>query len=567
MSAIILSDRGYNGFELIGHKNPYGRYPNSVIPVGLSNEGSLVAYIAGDREMVSFDDELDFIKHDVEANSKLKYFDFINERLFALDEHRILVYSLDEKEEFFTSLLNNLEFSIPNPLLRLTLAQDTQNDSLVIRETISSLLVLIQEVSNNYAIQWYEHQLNILASRGIDLPKTFNFVTVDGNSGRMDWVDYLSRLWKLGDRFRFDKREMIQRIVEIITMHELFKEHNNDGFLPHVAKFLSQTGDAGEIEQYLDSSNSYIYDNLQSSRLHEDRAAYIEEQLSQVREAAKLTDYKKTETLFCQTWEEKFTQKQRERGTSYIVHYEALGRGKPVILLHSWVGSSRYWIETMQALSKSYRVYALDLWGFGDSARNPNNYSIDQQARLLSRFIDEMGFGKVAIVGHGLGALVGFRFAFRFPESVNRVIAISPPLEFDMVNSRLWTSSPMEFSEWLESQTPLPIVGLSDTSKVDFQAISASRIGLQSTNFYSQFSQRNIPCLLVFGQQDEIIRMPTEATSHPLTTQQVIVEESGHFPMIDNRIIFDRLVRSFLASEFGINPGGLQQSNVRDVGA
>ena len=55
-----------------------------------------------------------------------------------------------------------------------------------------------------------------------------------------------------------------------------------------------------------------------------------------------------------------------------VVHYEVLGRGRPLIFVHGWLGSWRYWIPTMQALSSEYRTYALDLWGFGDSATPPS---------------------------------------------------------------------------------------------------------------------------------------------------------------------------------------------------
>jgi len=43
-----------------------------------------------------------------------------------------------------------------------------------------------------------------------------------------------------------------------------------------------------------------------------------------------------------------------------IVHYEALGRGRPLLFLHGWVGSWRYWMPTMQSASISFRTYALD---------------------------------------------------------------------------------------------------------------------------------------------------------------------------------------------------------------
>jgi pimeloyl-ACP methyl ester carboxylesterase len=84
-----------------------------------------------------------------------------------------------------------------------------------------------------------------------------------------------------------------------------------------------------------------------------------------------------------------------------MVHYEALGRGRPIVFLHGWVGSWRYWINAMQVASTSFRAYALDLYGFGDSMHDPGRYNIAQQARLLDLFLEEMGIGRIAIVGHG----------------------------------------------------------------------------------------------------------------------------------------------------------------------
>jgi 3-oxoadipate enol-lactonase len=96
---------------------------------------------------------------------------------------------------------------------------------------------------------------------------------------------------------------------------------------------------------------------------------------------------------------------------SEIVHYEVLGRGRPVIFLHGWVGSWRYWVPAMQVASATYRAYALDLWGFGDTAKARSRYTLDQQAALLSLFMEQMGMVKVALIGHSLGAVVALFFA------------------------------------------------------------------------------------------------------------------------------------------------------------
>jgi pimeloyl-ACP methyl ester carboxylesterase len=240
------------------------------------------------------------------------------------------------------------------------------------------------------------------------------------------------------------------------------------------------------------------------------------------------------------------------------VHYEVLGRGRPVIFLHGWVGSWRYWISAMQITSTSYRAYALDLWGFGETTHNALNYSLDQQANLLDRFLNEMGIGKIALVGHGLGALVGMTFATRFPQSVDRMMAISCPLDYQAVNARLRTGTPVELTEWLSSRTPEATAALSDASKADAKAITDSLAGLQAHNVFANFRVLNIPCLLVYGDKDPAIVIPDGEYSLSTMTHQVELEGSGHFPMIDEVSRFSRLLTDFLALDSGASPRELQ---------
>jgi len=243
---------------------------------------------------------------------------------------------------------------------------------------------------------------------------------------------------------------------------------------------------------------------------------------------------------------------------SSIVHYEVLGRGRPVIFLHGWVGSWRYWISAMQVTSTSYRAYALDLWGFGDTAHNPLNYSLEQQANLLDRFLNEMGIGKIALVGHGLGALVGMTFASRFPQSVDRMMAVSCPLDYQAVNARLRTGTPSDLPEWISNRTPEATAALTDASKADAKAIADSLVGLQANNVFSTFRALNIPCLLVYGDKDPAIVVPDGEYSLSTMTHQVDMESSGHFPMIDESSRFNRLLTDFLALDSGVGPRELQ---------
>jgi pimeloyl-ACP methyl ester carboxylesterase len=111
-----------------------------------------------------------------------------------------------------------------------------------------------------------------------------------------------------------------------------------------------------------------------------------------------------------------------------LVHYEVLGHGRPVILLHGWLGSWRYWVPAMQQISMKYRVYALDLWGFGDSGRDPKRYDFLSQVKLLEQFMEKLGIGKAALIGHSLGASIIVRYALQYPDRVPRLMAVSTPM-------------------------------------------------------------------------------------------------------------------------------------------
>lgn len=240
-----------------------------------------------------------------------------------------------------------------------------------------------------------------------------------------------------------------------------------------------------------------------------------------------------------------------------IVHYEVLGRGRPVIFLHGWVGSWKYWISSMQVTSTSFRAYALDLWGFGETARNAK-YSLEEQAGLLEVFLAELGIGKIAVVGHGLGALVAMKFATRLRQSVDRVMAVNCPLNLAALNPRLRTSSPQELSDWLANRTPEASAALSDAPKTDERAIAASMLGTHMDTLFGEFKNLNIPCLLVHGEKDQVVSVPPFETVTSTFVHQIVLDGSGHFPMIDETAKFNRLLTDFLALDSGVSPNELQ---------
>jgi len=244
-----------------------------------------------------------------------------------------------------------------------------------------------------------------------------------------------------------------------------------------------------------------------------------------------------------------------------IVHYEVLGRGRPLIFLHGWVGSWRYWIPAMQAVSISYRTYALDMWGFGDSAKVPEYYHLDQQVNLIHLFMQEMGIGKIALIGHGLGAVVSLLYAQKYRGFVDRVMAINLPNGLHKVNQRLQTASPTELVDWLIGRTIEGDAARAEAQKVDPRAILQSLNNLNELDLTTLSRDMTTPFLLVYGQDDPA--MEEEISSYtqdtiPMHLHQISFDNSGHFPMLDEPSKFNRLLADFLALSSGTSPQQLQ---------
>jgi pimeloyl-ACP methyl ester carboxylesterase len=107
------------------------------------------------------------------------------------------------------------------------------------------------------------------------------------------------------------------------------------------------------------------------------------------------------------------------------LHYTVSGRGPAVVLVHGLGGFAESWRWNVEALASSATVYALDLPGFGRSAKPPAAYDLAFFATALGAFLDAAGVGQAAVVGHSLGGAVALTYALIHPTRVERLGLLS----------------------------------------------------------------------------------------------------------------------------------------------
>lgn len=101
--------------------------------------------------------------------------------------------------------------------------------------------------------------------------------------------------------------------------------------------------------------------------------------------------------------------------------------GQPLILVHGFTSSLESWDLLAADLSSDYRVIRLDLPGHGLTGADPEKrYSVEETAVFLQHFLQALNIENPVIIGNSLGGLVAWRLAALAPESVSKLVLISP---------------------------------------------------------------------------------------------------------------------------------------------
>lgn len=238
---------------------------------------------------------------------------------------------------------------------------------------------------------------------------------------------------------------------------------------------------------------------------------------------------------------------------SQLIHYEVLGRGQPLIFIHGWLGSWRYWWPSMQAMSSGCRSFAFDLWGFGDSSKAADRYSLEAYVTMIDQFIDQLGiFTPVTLIGHSLGAAAALRYTIEHPGNVDRLAAVALPLQGSKIHSRLADSDPDSFITKVIGKSNSFSEVDSELRKTDQQAMNSSALELSTYDFAADLAACTRPTLVISGDQDVVVQPPDEELQQDSSGEgraYVTLDECNHFPMLQEKAKFNRLLLDFLHAD------------------
>jgi pimeloyl-ACP methyl ester carboxylesterase len=254
-----------------------------------------------------------------------------------------------------------------------------------------------------------------------------------------------------------------------------------------------------------------------------------------------------------------------------IVHYEVYGRGKPVILLHGWLGSWGLWQDTMSFLGRYYRTYAMDFWGFGESGKKRETYAVQDFVSLVNQFMEQLGIMHAPLVGHSMGGTVSLSVAIRYPERVSKVVVVGSPIVGSSlaIPLKLAGYRPIAFMLFnmmgtfrFAMKVASPIICRDerfatmmdrDLSRTTVESFLLSIASLRRTDLRPMLDQIKVPAMGIYGDRDVIVH-PKQWQPMQKGIPQAQIERfptAGHFPMLEEPKDFGERLKAFLDKDYG----------------
>ena len=246
------------------------------------------------------------------------------------------------------------------------------------------------------------------------------------------------------------------------------------------------------------------------------------------------------------------------------------GSGPPLVFLHGNFGSWTHWIKNVEALGKHYRVIAVDIPGFGDSAVPPDPYTFNSISRIIADgLIDIVGDEKINLVGFSFGAATASETANTLGDRMRKLVLVSAGRNMTGITRPAMD----EFIKWRGFETRaerdaahkrnLEVIMIGNPSRIDDLAITiqrtnAERARLRAAGVRKDAStQVHVPKLkcavgFIWGDRDSTIGPHLHERSQWVQrfrpdARYIFIPDGGHWVAYEQPEAFNKAMLDLLA--------------------
>jgi pimeloyl-ACP methyl ester carboxylesterase len=245
------------------------------------------------------------------------------------------------------------------------------------------------------------------------------------------------------------------------------------------------------------------------------------------------------------------------------ISFQEFGSGKPVLLLHGFPFTKEIWNEFAPELASEYKVYALDLPGFGSSEK-PSVYSLPEIAGEINSWIRKQSIPECVLVGHSLGGYLALAMVHQAPDLFAGLVLFHSTAKGDTEEKKQSRDKVVEFIdrngvEAFTSNSVLPLFADKNHPAIDLIKKISAQSDADALKGYTR-AMRDVlkefkkPTLFIVGKEDPGIPVKSIETQAKLSLQPEVKIFDGvaHMGMFEAKNEMLNVVSGFLKRAFSI---------------
>lgn len=256
------------------------------------------------------------------------------------------------------------------------------------------------------------------------------------------------------------------------------------------------------------------------------------------------------------------------------LHYDEMGAGPPLVLIHAFPVGRRMWEPQMAALARRHRVIVYDVRGFGlsDAPREPGAYSQAQSVEDARALIEALGAAPAAVCGLSMGGNIALNLALTYPETVSALLLCDTgagsedPVAFAARCEEYAAAADRGIEAFFDAALTWAVFADYGSQGARQRAFLRELIlghpahGIALTARHALATRKpvyaleagmrglRLPTLVAFGERDEACVRSSEFMVATIPDARLWRVPGGtHFVNLDEPELFNRAVRTFLA--------------------
>lgn len=241
------------------------------------------------------------------------------------------------------------------------------------------------------------------------------------------------------------------------------------------------------------------------------------------------------------------------------INYIVEGEGEPVIVLHGWGANINTVLPIVNILKDRYKVYALDLPGFGESEEPKEPISSFEYAKIVKDFIVDEGIEKASFIGHSFGGKLSIIMGSKYPDMVNKIVLIDSAglipkrgidyyvkvysfksLRFIYKNFFFWLKDDKRMEKFYKK---FGSTDYRDSSGVMRKIL----VIVVNENLKDLLKDIKAPTLIIWGDEDTDTPLYMAKTMEKEIKDSglVVLEGAGHYSYLDDYYTFRAVINAF----------------------